>query len=158
MRCMRSEDSIGGICRAQMLRSKPHLGFSLYACITGLILILSRFLFNAETYENPFLYWLNVLIDGLPMLLACFIFLAIGYWFIAFFKKETHPAINVLQLIFIFLSYFSICYVAGSLWSQTSSIPKFSILDYLIILSPYLSLVLFVINIIYSLMAPARSI
>lgn len=134
-----------------MLRYKPHLGFSVFTITSGLIVVISKYIFTAKMYDNPVLYWLDALLDGIPMLFGSFLFLAIAYWFIALFGRETHPLLNVLQLVFVLFSYFGICYVAGSIFSRTSEFLDFSIFDYLMILSPYVSLLILVLNIIYSL-------
>jgi hypothetical protein len=137
-----------------MLRDKPHLGFSVLSIISGLILIIPKYLFTAKTYDNPILYWFDVLLDGIPMLFGSFLFLAITYWFMAMFGRVTHPVLNVLQLVFVLFSYIGIRYVAGSMLNQTSRFPYFSMFDYLMILSPYVSLLILVLNIIYSLVKP----
>ena len=137
-----------------MLRDKPHLGLSAFAITSGLIVIISKYLFMAGPYNNPILYWFDVLLDGAPMLFGSFLFLAIAYWFMAIFGRVTHPVLNVLQLVFVLFSYFGICYVAGSMLNQTSRFPSISMFDYLIILSPYVSLLVLVLNITYSLVKP----
>lgn len=141
-----------------MIVDKPHIVYFMISIIAGIIILIFKLPFLSALFERPTMGFVNVLVESLPVLFGSILFLALAYWFMAVFKKPTHPVLNILQLISVFLAYFGIVFIKIYMMYDTGTdnflSTSFMISFCIMITLPYVSLAFLVLNVIYSLVKP----